>query len=131
MKKDDIDKEISYFKGTIYEIEDGEMKSPPVDHITISEESSGEEYVQAQCLHKGCSDKVVVSENGNHQYAWYYLTNKGSNYAGVTIKRWWVYKNQWRFDTERHRLYPGQHKEVFSFPRNQNPQCCIIACDFE
>jgi hypothetical protein len=102
-----------------------------VDHITVAAESSDEEVIPGQCLHKGCSDKVVVSENGNTKYAWYYLTNKESRYAGVTIKYWWVYKNQWKSDTNRHRLYPGQHKEVFSFPRNKRPQCCIIFCDFE
>ena len=131
MDKDELDNNFPYFKGMYYEIDNGEMKSPPSENITVSKTESGENFDVAQCLLKGCSDKVEVSENGNHKYAWYFLTNKGDSYAGVTIKRWWIYKNQWLFDTKRHRLYPGQHKEVFSFPRNQRPQCCIVACEFE
>ena len=76
----------------------------------------------------GCDGKVEVSERGNAQYAWYYLTNNADADATVTIKRRWLYEGGYLSDTKQHILFPGEEKEVFSFPRNQNPTCTIIRC---
>lgn len=108
-----------------------EFEFPPAHELVSPWEHAAEAKSAAACASSGCAGKVKVSEQGNTQYAWYYLTNSANGYAGVTIERWWIYQNQWRKDTVRHRLYPGQHKEVFSFPRNQKPMCCIIACNPE
>lgn len=94
-------------------------------------QEASEKHGSARCADKGCQAKVKVSEEGNAEYAWYYLTNTATKYANVTIERRWVYEAQWLKETKRHRLYPGQHKDVFSFPRNQRPKCCITACSFE
>lgn len=80
------------------------------------------------CNVSGCDNLIRVTEEGNSQYAWYYLNNSGSKYADVTIERRWMYEGKWRRETILHKLYPGERREVFSFPRNQQPLCCIIVC---
>lgn len=128
-----LDLDAPHLVGKCFETsEDGtEFLSPPSDYIVESSEDSKEELSTLRCDSNGCGNTVKVTEEGNTQYAWYYLTNSSNKYSGVTIERRWVYQGQWRKDTVRHRLYPGQHKEVFSFPRNQRPMCCIIACNHE
>jgi hypothetical protein len=76
-----------------------------------------------------CGDQVYVDERSpNQEHAWYYLVNKAEESAGVTIRRSWMYEGRERFETKRHELYPGEEREVFSFPRNQDPKCRITHC---
>lgn len=109
-----------------------ELVRPPVDCVILSGPEEVPDADKARCDASGCDRKVTVSnDSDNDQYAWYYLTNSGDTYMGVTIERRWMYQGrQWK-ETARYRLYPGQYREVFSFPNSQRPQCCIVACAAE
>lgn len=133
MEKEKIDISAPKLRGKYIEVNKNgtEFALPPCDYLVLKIENSDEDLSLLACSSTGCDNKVSVSEDGNPTYAWYNLTNNGDKYAGVTIERRWIYEGAWRKDTVRHRLYPGEHKEVFSFPRNQNPMCCVIACSFE
>ncbi|AJD49989.1 hypothetical protein S7S_17885 [Isoalcanivorax pacificus W11-5] len=133
MTDERIDLKAPWLAGKIFALNDAgtELAAPPADHIVLSGPEKGVVDENLRCELSGCDRKVKVSEEGNAKYAWYYLTNSADTYVGVTIERRWVYDGQLRKDTVRHRLYPGQHKEVFSFPRNQSPVCCILACAAE
>ena len=76
----------------------------------------------------GCGGAVRITERGNPDYAWYYLTNHGDQDAGVTIQKRWRYNNECRTQTERIELYPREDREVFSFNRKQDPRCSILSC---
>jgi len=119
--------------GKYFEVnkDETEFAFPPRDYYVLEMSDSIESLGLIECNVKGCNNQVIVTENGNTTYAWYFLTNNGDKYAVVTIERRWIYEGKWRRDTVRHRLYPGEYKEVFSFPRNQNPLCSTIACSFE
>lgn len=127
-----INKNDPQFNGMYIELSEDqtELALPPmrefveeIRDVSASDNSNPQPY--------GCDRKVKVTENGNIKYAWYYLTNDGNKYAGVTIEKSWDYKGQRRRATERHRLYPGEVKNVFNFPRRQNPACGITKCAFE
>ena len=128
-----IDLSAPHLVGMYFETSDDgtEFIFPPVEQHIVATEDIDKNSEQTLCENSGCGGKVKVTEEGNSKYAWYYLTNTGNKYAGVTIERKWVYQGRWKKQTVRHRLYPGQHKEVFSFPRNQKPACCVTACGFE
>lgn len=89
------------------------------------------EDVAEALVSKSCKQFVKITEEGNREYAWFYLTNNGSQYVGVTIKKTWIYEGRRKKETARIRLYPGQRREVFSFPRNQKPTCKIVQCNAE
>ena len=76
----------------------------------------------------GCQGKVKISERGNPDYAWYYITNDSDKDATVTIQKRWIYNNECRTATQQVKLYPQEDREVFSFPRNQRPTCSILSC---
>ncbi len=130
---DKLDLSAPHLAGRYFETDDAatEFKFPPTQEKVSETEEVETDLSKNRCDAKGCDGLVKVTEEGNREYAWYYLTNNGDVYAGVTIERRWLYNGRWRRDTVRHRLYPGQHKEVFSFPRRQKPQCCITKCRFE
>lgn len=75
-----------------------------------------------------CDGAVTVSDRGNVEHAWWYLTNGADRDATVTIRRTWEYQGETRSDTRQHTLYPGEEREVFSFPRRQNPRIALIRC---
>jgi hypothetical protein len=133
MNDERIDPNAPWLVGKVFAMNEAgtELVAPPADQVVVSGPETGVAAESLRCEPFGCDRKVKVSEEGNAKYAWYYLTNSADTYVGVTIERRWVYAGQNRKDTVRHRLYPGQHKEVFSFPRNQNPACCILACAAE
>ncbi|GEM_PF-4913337 len=118
------------FNGKFFETneENTELTAPPVNFQVIKAIEEVDSIDQ-QCNYSGCGNQIKISEEGNSQYAWYYLNNSSSKYADVTIERRWIYGGSWRRETVAHKLYPGERREVFSFPRNQNPLCCIVACN--
>lgn len=75
-----------------------------------------------------CGGKVVKSDRGNTDNAWWYLTNTADRDATVSIKRSWRYKDEWRSDTKEHTLFPGEERDVFDFPRNQEPRVDLLFC---
>lgn len=105
-----------------------EFVRPPVSSYVVEEVQDRDDLDQ-QCSTTGCNNQVRITEEGNSQYAWYYLTNGTGKSADVTIERWWVYAGRWQRETVSHRLYPGERREVFSFPRNQQPRCCVNFCN--
>ena len=133
MENEKLDLNAPHLVGKYIEVSsDGtEFALPPSDFSIEGTEESDEDLSLLACNSSGCNNKVKVSEDGNSKYAWYFLTNRSNGYAGITIERRWIYQGKWRKDTVRHRLYPGQHKEVFSFPRKQRPMCCIIDCSLQ
>lgn len=78
-----------------------------------------------------CDNKVKISDRGNFTYAWWYLSNTADETASVTIRRFWIYKGEQRSDTQRHVLYPGEDRGVFSFPRNQSPKIMLTHCQLD
>lgn len=121
IRTEEIENAEPYFEDTIHETEDSET-------LTLEELP----YSDSNCLHTGCSNKVIIEDKGDPMiHALYVITNKSDDYVGVTLRREWMYEYKLRFDTSRHRLYPGEYKEVFPFPRNQKPKCCIVSCNFE
>jgi len=122
-----IDINAPHLVGKYLELSDDgtELAIPPRDeHLTAAEDT--DEELAAEALPEACD--VVVTEDGNPTYAWFFLTNRGTTDATVTIERSWTYQNRRRRDTAQHRLYPGQHKNVFNMPRRQDPRCRIIRC---
>ena len=78
----------------------------------------------------GCNYQVQLTEEGNTDYAWYFLTNHCDKaQATVSIERSWIYQGELKKETRQHVLYAKERREVFNFPRNQDPQCGIIACN--
>lgn len=78
-----------------------------------------------------CEGKVKVVEQGNPQYAWFFLLSKADADIKVTTEYSWVYENRRLLKTERHKLYPGERKNIFNMPRNQQPTCTITHCNVE
>jgi hypothetical protein len=133
MKKEKLDLKAPHLLGKYFEVsEDGtEFSMPPRDYLIVDIKESSDDLSLLACSSAGCNNQVKITEEGNANYAWYYLTNRGSKNAGVTIEKRWIYQGRWSTETARYSLYPGQHVEAFSFPRNQNPMCCIINCTIE
>lgn len=76
-----------------------------------------------------CGSLVYVEDRSdNQEYAYYFLVNASDKDAGVTIRNTWLYEGRVRTETKRHNLYPKEEREVFPFPRRQNPTCTIISC---
>lgn len=75
-----------------------------------------------------CDGKVRVEDRGNSEYAFYFLVNDADQPAEATILERWIYQGAEETHTDHHVLYPGQAKEVFSFPRNQKPTCQVTHC---
>lgn len=128
-----IDRNAPHLVGKYFELDENECEFafPPVNEQILPWEDIDESNAHRACPTVGCNGNVKITEGGNSQYAWYFLTNISNQYIGVTIERRWIYQGKWRRETARHRLYAGQYKEVFSFPRNQSPICCIVACNIE
>lgn len=78
-----------------------------------------------------CDRKIKISERGNLTYAWWYLSNTADKTASVTIQRCWTYNAEWRSETQRYVLYPGEDRMVFGFPRNQNPKIVLTHCQLD
>jgi len=125
-----IDITLPFLKGKIYKFnEDGsELEYPPRGEVIEPWKEISSTNILPPCKLNGCDKKVVVTDKGNVDYAWYYLTNNSDNNVAVTIERRWIYEGRLRTETARHQLYPGEDKEVFSFPRNQQPLCCVLTC---
>jgi len=75
-----------------------------------------------------CGGAINLEDRGNTEYVWWYLINTGDQAATLTIRRSWLYEGRIRTDTRQHNLYPGEEREVFSFPRNQTPKVGFVAC---
>lgn len=125
-----IDPNSPELKGKLFQLNESgtEFMYPPRSEEITDPTDLNDDAATLACAADGCKRKVKVSDEGNVDYAWYYLTNNSDSDATVTIERRWIYEGRWRKDTAQHRLYPGEHREVFSFPRNQNPMCCITVC---
>ncbi|WP_417211916.1 hypothetical protein [Acinetobacter venetianus] len=125
-----LDPSSLFLKGKIYKLnEDGtELEYPPRDYLIEPWVELESTNVLPPCKTHGCDKKVIVTDKGNVDYAWYYLTNKSDSSAAVTTERRWMYQGKLRTETVRYQLYPGEDREVFSFPRNQQPLCCIVNC---
>ncbi|WP_119791312.1 hypothetical protein [Flavobacterium anhuiense] len=128
MKK--IDLNDPKLKGKYYDVNDEgtEFSIPPRDFLDLGIEKVDEDLSLFVCNSTGCSNQVKITDRGNAEYAWYYLDNLSETDATITIERRWIYEGSWRRETAQCRLYPGEIREVFSFPRNQNPMCCITVC---
>lgn len=128
---DKIDTQSPYLKGKIFKLNGSgdQLEFPPrTEQISPWKESDDESLMACELV--GCDKKVKISDKGNREYAWYYLTNGSDKNVGVTIERRWIYEGRLRTETVRYQLYPREDREVFSFPRNQNPMCCILSCNF-
>lgn len=75
-----------------------------------------------------CEGAIKLEDRGNAEYAWWYLVSKADQDAILTIRRSWLHEAQIRTDTQQHSLYPGEEREVFSFPRNQIPKVTFVSC---
>lgn len=126
-----IDLTAPHFSEKIVETDDAalELKFPPRDEIV-------EAFVETDVLSEpteeeksGCGGLVVVSEDGNPQYAWWFLTNRSTSTANVTIERRWVYQGKWRKEKARFSLGPGRKREVMSMARHQHPSIRILQCN--
>jgi hypothetical protein len=79
-----------------------------------------------------CGNAIFVEDRShNNEYANYFLVNSADKHAGVTILNTWMYQGELRRETKRHNLYPGEEREVFYFPRAQDPKCSITQCSLE
>ncbi|WP_409416018.1 hypothetical protein [Flavobacterium sp. PS2] len=128
MKK--IDLNDPRLRGKYYEtnIEETEFSIPPRDFLELGIEKADDDLSSFICNNTGCNNQVKITDRGNAEYAWYYLDNVSNRDTTVTIERRWIYQGSWQRETVQCRLYPGETREVFSFPRNQNPMCCILVC---
>ncbi|MBC3765072.1 hypothetical protein [Neptunicella marina] len=78
-----------------------------------------------------CEKPLKFEEKGNHDYAWFYLTNTHKHKViNVTVKNSWTYNNQRRSETKVYKLAPGQSENVFNFNRKQKPQSEVAGCYF-
>ncbi|HEO1839107.1 TPA: hypothetical protein VAM29_002548 [Acinetobacter baumannii] len=125
-----LDTSSAFLKGKIYKLnQDGtELEFPPRDEVIEPWKEIENINILPPCKLNGCDKKVIVTDKGNVDYAWYYLKNNSDNYVAVTIERRWIYEGRLRTETANRQLYPGAEEEVFSFPRNQQPLCCVISC---
>ncbi len=125
-----LDTKSSILKGKIYKLSgDGtELEYPPRESLIEPFVELDSANILPPCKVHGCDKKVIVTDKGNVDYAWYYLTNNSDSNAAVTTERRWIYQGKLRTETVRYQLYPGEDREVFSFPRNQQPLCCIVTC---
>jgi hypothetical protein len=75
-----------------------------------------------------CNGAIKQEDRGNSEHRWWYLINTADKDATVTIRRSWIYEGRIRTDTQQHKLYPGEEREVFSFPINQDPRVTFVSC---
>jgi hypothetical protein len=78
-----------------------------------------------------CDGAIRLEDRGNQDYRWWYLINTAGEDATLSIRRSWMFAGAIRTDTRQHRLYPGEEREVFSFPRNQDPRVTFLHCRLE
>lgn len=78
-----------------------------------------------------CNGAIKLEDRGNPEYRWWYLINTAGQDATVSIRRSWMYEGRLRTDTRQHRLYPGEEREVFSFPLNQDPRVTFLHCGLD
>ena len=90
---------------------------------------SGQAYAQQMA---NCKNDLKIVDKGNTQYAWKYVNNNNANrMINATIKNSWNYQHERRSETKVVKLSPGESKNIFNFPRNQQPKSEVVGCYFE
>lgn len=78
----------------------------------------------------GCKNESIKYKNkGNSQYSWFYVTNSNKQKVEVVIENSWDYQGR-KSETKVIKLSSKQEKNVFNFPRNQNPKSKVLSCTF-